>query len=125
MLSRPRYVTLIVTKEEMNMITFAVVLPVPPANPTDWAEIANGELTVGFGGESTVIATNKADQETELRLLSDGRFVAPQNTIVELSFRYIDDAGNAGSVVTASVELLDTIPPVAPEAIGLVATGEV
>ena len=125
LLSRPHIVTLIVTKEDQDMITFAVVLPTPPANPTDWAEIASGELTVGFGTESIVIATTKAEQETDLRLLSDARFAAPQNTLVELSFRYIDDAGNAGSVVTASVELLDTVPPVAPDAIGLVATGEV
>ena len=107
------------------MITFAVVLPMPPANAADWAEIASGELTVGMGGELLVLPTEKAVQETDLRLLSDARFQAPQGTLVTLGFLYIDDAGNRGSQVSASVELLDTVPPVAPDAIGLVATGEV
>ena len=125
LLSRPRCVTLIIVKEEMNMITFAVVLPLPPANVADWAEIASGELSVGFGDVSIILPTEKAVQESDLRMIVDERFIAPQNTVVELSFRYIDDAGNLGSIVTASVELLDTVPPVAPDTIGLVATGEV
>jgi len=108
------------------MITFAVVLPIPPINSADWAEIASGELTVTLPAvEPIVIATAKTDQEANLRLVSDARFVGAQGVFVGLSFLYVDDAGNRGAAVTANVELLDTVPPVAPEAIGLVATGEV
>lgn len=107
-------------------ITFAVVLPAPPVDAADWNEIASGELIVTIpGAEPIMIATDKATQESDLRLVSDERFVAPQGMFVALAFSYIDDAGNRGSASNASVELTDTVPPVAPGEVGLVATGEV
>lgn len=42
-----------------------------------------------------------------------------------MTFAYIDDAGNKGAAVAASQELLDTVPPVSPTSIGLVAVAEI
>jgi hypothetical protein len=93
---------------------------------SDWKEIASGELIVKVGdGEPIVIATDKLAQEDEVRQVADDRFVGPQGTVVELAFAYIDDAGNRGTAVVASQPLLDTVPPVTPESIGLASTEEI
>ena len=107
-------------------IKFEVVLPEPPAVASDWAEVASGELTVTIGeAEPIVVFTTKALQEIEPRNVVDDRFIGPQGTVVNLTFAYIDDAGNKGASVATSQELLDTVPPVAPMAVGLVAVAEV
>lgn len=125
MLTRPRSIRLLVTGEHDMAIKFAVVLPLPPMNPADWAEIASGELTVQVGdGDVLTISTDKAVQESEPRQIADERFVGAQGTPVDLSFSYIDDAGNKSLAVTTSQILRDTVPPVAPDSIGLVETEE-
>ena len=107
-------------------IRFEVVLPEPPVAASEWAEVAIGELTVtiGEGGPITILTT-KDLQEDEPRNVTDERFIGPQGTMVKLEFSYIDDAGNKGASVMATQELLDTVPPVSPTSIGLVATEEV
>ena len=122
----PRSITLKSIGENGMAIQFAVVLPVPPAGAADWAEIASGKLVVSIpGAEPFELATEKDVQETELRQVTDERFVGAQGDFVELTFSYIDDAGNEGAKVSSVTELTDTVPPVAPESIGLVATAEV
>ena len=105
-------------------IQFAAVLPAPPPVASDWAEVASGVLIVTVpSGEVITLATEKAAQSEE-RLVHDDRFVGPQGASVPLEFAYIDDAGNRGASVYATVRLLDTIPPVAPSEIGLKSIGE-
>jgi hypothetical protein len=126
LLSRPGRVYLISVEENDMAIKFVVVLPVPPAVASDWKEVASGELIVKVGdGEPIVIATDKLVQEGESRQVIDDRFVGPQDALVSLEFAYIDDSGNKGTAVVASQPLLDTVPPVTPESIGLVSTEEV
>lgn len=126
MVNRPRPIELVVTGELDMAIKFAVALPVPPAIESDWNEVASGELTVRIPGvDPIVIATTKEDQLTETRQVVNEAFVAPQGTVIEAEFLYIDDAGNRGAAVTAQAELLDTVPPVVPGELGIVATEEV
>lgn len=126
LLSRPRGVRLLVVGESGMAIRFEVVLPEPPAVASDWAEVASGELTVTIGEAAPILVyTSKAQQETEPRNIADDQFVGPQGVIVNMTFAYIDDAGNKGAAVAASQELLDTVPPVSPTSIGLVATEEI
>lgn len=107
-------------------IKFDVVLPEPPANPDDWDEIAFGKLAVTIPGKPVMEFTvEKSAQQTVDRRFADENFAGPQNTFVQLNFAYVDDAGNEGTPVVAMIELLDTVPPVAPTEIGLVATGEI
>ena len=126
LVSRPRWVGILVVGECDMAIKFEVVLPEPPVAARDWNEVASGELTVtiGEGGPITILTT-KDLQEGEPRNVTDERFIGPQGTMVKLEFSYIDDAGNKGASVTATQELLDTVPPVSPTSIGLVATEEV
>lgn len=123
---RPHALSVIVSKEDEMQYKFEIVLPVPPANQNDWSEIASGELTVKIGEAAPLVfVTTKDKQETGDRHFADEAFIGAQGTWVELSFAYIDDAGNKGSATTELVELRDTIPPVAPERIGAVVTAEV
>lgn len=124
--NRPNRLSLVMLKEDGMAIKFAVVLPTPPVIEKDWNEIAFGELVVKIPGfDPLVIETTKDQQLTADRQVVDERFVGDQGALVELEFNYVDDAGNKGAIVTAAQELLDTVPPVAPDAIGLVATEEV
>ena len=126
LLSSPGRIYLISVKEYDMAIKFVVVLPTPPALASDWTEVASGELIVKVGeGEPIVVATVKATQEDGVRQIADDRFVGPQGTTVELAFAYIDDAGNKGTTVVASQPLLDTVPPVTPDSVGLVSTEEI
>lgn len=107
-------------------LKFNVVLPAPPADPADWAEIASGQLTVQIDADPVIlIQTDKSLQETEPRHVTDERFVGQQGAHVTLTFAYIDDAGNVGASVGASEVLVDSVPPVAPDMIGLVEVAEV
>lgn len=123
--SRPNPIKLKLRAED-EMIRFGVVLPLPPAEPSDWDEIASGELSVVIGdGDTIVVSTDKAVQETEDRVLEDPQFIGEQGVLVHASFVYIDDAGNkSANPVAATAELLDTIPPVDPTELGFKVTGE-
>jgi hypothetical protein len=126
LLSSPGRVYLISVEENDMAIKFVVVLPTPPVLASDWTEVASGELIVRVGGgEPIVVATAKSVQEDGVRQIADDRFVGPQDTIVSLEFAYIDDAGNKGTAVTALQPLLDTVPPVTPDSVGLVSTEEI
>jgi hypothetical protein len=125
MVSRPRSIGLLTVLESAMAIQFAVVLPEPPAVLTDWNEIASGLLTVRIAGQDPIlIGTEKSAQESAERLVEDPRFSAPQGTLVDLEFSYIDDADNVGGSVFAASVLTDTVPPVLPGAIGLKSIGE-
>ena len=103
-------------------LTFKVSLPVLPDDPTAAAEIASGELGVVIAGadETLVIQTSREATEVE-----DERFKGPDGATVELEFVYIDDAGNrSADPAREVVTLFDTIPPVNPEAVGVMVTGE-
>lgn len=107
-------------------IKFAIRLPAPPENPDDWAEIDHGELTVQIGSGDTIeIIVDKEEQEEGDRLVLDSRFIGPQDTEVSMEYVYVDDAGNKGTSVFNTQTLIDSVPPVAPTGIGLVATEEV
>lgn len=123
--SRPAQIRVVCFMEIGEMISFAVVLPVPPAVASDWGEVEKGELTVTIGvNDPVVLETDKAVQLTADRQVTDPRFQGLQGTVVEAKFVYIDDAGNRGAVTMAMAELADTVPPVAPGVLGIVATGE-
>lgn len=107
------------------MIKFQIALPAPPPVPSDWAEIVSGKLSVKIGdAEPLLFTTAKALQEVEPRRFAADSLVGPQTTLVEMVFRYVDDAGNESAAVAAVQELRDTVPPVAPTSIGLVETEE-
>jgi hypothetical protein len=125
LVSRPHSVTKVTVGESDMAIKFAVVLPEPPVGP-DWREIAYGRLTVQIGtADPFSIVTEKRVQEAEPRQVTDDRFVGPQGAAVQLTFAYIDDAGNVGTAVAGGGTLEDTVPPVAPSSVGLVATEEI
>ncbi len=106
---------------------FGIVLPEKPAKRADWDEIASGQLTVTIAdGSPIVVATGKADQETADRLLKDDRFIGPQDAACKAEFKYVDDAGNSSVNPTVlEFTLLDTIPPVDAEALGVTILAEV
>lgn len=114
---RPGTISLKVTGENRNMIQFSVQLPALPTEPND---IAKGELTVKVGdGEPTVHEVAK--DQTEVTGLEGA-----QDATVELTFTYIDDAGNrSANPAVFTTTLADTVPPADPGALGVVVTGEV
>jgi hypothetical protein len=99
-----------------NMLGFKIVLPELPPEPND---IVSGELTVSIGtGEAQVIPTTK--EQTEIVGLS-----GEQGAEVNVSFVYVDDAGNRSEEASSLLEtLVDTIPPATPGALGLAVTSE-
>jgi len=112
----PGPVSLTITAENQNVLTYKINLPSEPAEPND---IASGELTITVNGQTpAVVATTKG--QTEVDGLS-----GEQGDTVEVTFAYIDDAGNRSvhpSVL--NVTLADTIPPADPGALGLEVTAE-
>lgn len=126
MVSSPGKLSLVCLEEtEMSKIKFGIVLPVRPADDTAWNEIASGVLMVTWGEEAIELATSKEQQLTEDRQVTDERFIVEQNTDVVVNFKYVDDAGNLGAETSAVFTVVDTVPPVTPEALGLVALEEV
>lgn len=126
LVNRPSSIGLVCTEEKENgMIKFQIALPAPPVVPSDWAEIVSGKLSVKIGdADPLVFTTAKALQEVEPRRFANDALVGPQTTLVEMVFRYVDDAGNESAAVANVQELRDTVPPVAPTSIGLVETEE-
>jgi hypothetical protein len=112
----PGPLKLIQTGDKNGMITFKVQLP---ELPTDSSDIESGELTVTVAGVPSVYQTAKND--TEVTGLS-----GPKNANVDLSFVYIDAAGNrSANPSIASGVLVDTFPPPNPGALGFVEIAEV
>lgn len=126
MLTKPSGISIRVIGEYGMAIKFAVQLPELPANIDDANEIESGVLTVTIGdGETFEINIPKEVMTEGDHQVVDDRFIGPQDTDVTLEYAYIDNAGNLGESVSAVQPLLDTVPPVAPDSIGLVATEEV
>ena len=114
---QPGPLTLIGDTDTMaDRITFNVALPAPPEGPND---IVSGELSVKIDGE-LVSTTNVTLDDTEV-----GPFDGPQDSIVDLEYRYVDDAGNKSEPSTAQFTLVDTVPPPAPGSLGVAITGEI
>lgn len=119
MVNRPRELY-VICYEEDAMIRFGVILPVRPAEDSDWDEISNGRLVVTIpGSDPIVMRTDKGDQLTEDRILRDVKFVGKQGDKCKAAFNYIDNAGNHGSIVELEFELIDSVPPVGPTALGV------
>ena len=99
-----------------SMLGFKILLPELPPEPND---IVNGELTVQIGEATpSIIATAK--EQTEITGMS-----GEQGVMVNVSFVYVDDAGNRSEEAsTISIILVDTIPPATPGALGLTVTSE-
>lgn len=126
MARRPGPLHVVIMETQGMAIRFAVVLPERPDNDWDWNEIAAGELTVKIPGRRAfALATTKEMQLTEERLVDHAALIGRQGDLVELAFLYLDDAGNRGAPSTATAELADTVPPVTPGLLGVVATHEV
>lgn len=115
-LHNPGPIRAVLTGEsDMLDITFKVQLPEEPTEPND---IVGGKLTVAINGEEQEFDTVKGQTEV------DG-LVGPQGAAVDLSFVYVDDAGNESvQPSTASVVLEDTVPPANPGTLGVTITGE-
>lgn len=98
------------------MLTFKINLPAEPTEPND---IASGELTVTIaGGTPTVMPTAKGQIEVV-------GLTGNQGDSVEVTFAYIDDAGNRSVQPSGlNVVLSDTIPPANPGTLSLEVTAE-
>jgi len=109
-------ITVIGESQMANMLGFKIVLPELPPEPND---IVGGEVTVVIGGgDPQIIPTTK--EQTEVIDLS-----GEQGAEVQVSFVYIDDAGNKSEEASTLTEtLVDTIPPATPGALGLAVTSE-
>lgn len=112
----PDPITITITAENGAMLTFKINLP---PEPTEASDIESGELTVTVGGGTpAVIPTVKG--QTEVAGLTGN-----QGDTVEVTFAYVDDAGNRSVHPSSlSVELTDTIPPANPGELSLEVTAE-
>ena len=120
--SRPGTLGLTVTAEENDMLRFEIQLPPLPSQPND---IDHGMLTVVItpeGGEPTTIGPRPVPAEATT--VEDPEFLGPDNAAVDLSFTYVDDAGNESGASTLSVTLTDTIAPPTPGTLGLTEVSE-
>lgn len=98
----------------MDIIKFSVQLPVEPVA----ADIEGGELSLRINGEPLPpVATTKGQTVVE-------GLEGPQDSLVLVSFRYVDDSGNKSAATTFEAQLLDTFAPPQPGAMGIVITGE-
>jgi hypothetical protein len=129
LLSRPGQVSLVsvgeVSMAKVKGIQFAAVLPAPPADEAEWNEIQKGVLELVIGDKAITVETTKDQQLTAERQVTGDEFVVLQDTTVVGTFAYIDDSGNVSQKTEFVVEVKDTVPPVAPGEVGLVALGEV
>jgi len=106
-----------ITGETNAMIQFKVQLPALPADASD---IDKAELTVTVGTDAPQVMT-LGKNETVVEGLT-----GPKNADVELSFVYLDAAGNRSAhPSTAKFTLVDTFAPPDPGVLGLVEVAEV
>jgi len=99
-----------------DILTFNVVLPTPPTEPND---ITIGQLTIQIGETDPQVIMVAKDQVEIVGLQGE------QDSIISLSFVYIDDSGNVSDEPSTLVgTLVDTFAPPAPGVLGLVVTGE-
>jgi hypothetical protein len=112
----PKPISLTITAENQNVLTFTINLPASPPEPND---IASGELVVTIDGGAPAVFPTTKDQVGVEGLTGN------QGVRVLASFVHIDDAGNK-SVTPASLDVVlnDTIPPADPGALGLTVTAE-
>jgi len=114
----PGLIVPIRTGERSNMqIQYNIQLPALPADSSD---IDHGELTIVTNGGAPDVRTVAKDATSV-----DG-LVGPLNAVVDLSFVYVDAAGNkSASPAVATVTLVDTFPPPNPGTIGITEVAEV
>lgn len=113
----PGPISILVTGENENMLTFQITLP---GEPDGFTDIASGELKLKVGdADEQTIATTKGQS------VVDGLSGA-QGAAVTASFAYIDDSGNRSQHPSTldGIILVDTIPPPDPGTLGIQVTGE-
>jgi len=105
----PTSISLTVKGENMDQLGFEVSVPRAPGS-----DIVGGELRVKIGtGEEQIFPTTP--EQTEVTGLT-----GPQGAKYQLSFVYIDDAGNRSKIPSVlSGVLTDTIPPPNPGELGI------
>lgn len=112
---KPGSLNLVVESEMAGKLQFKVVLPVWPVG----ADIESGELTVDVAGVVSTIPV-AMDQAEVTGLEGD------QDAAVDLSFVYIDDAGNRSANPSVfSGTLVDNIAPQDAGTLGIEVTGEI
>lgn len=96
--------------EASGMINYKVTLPALPATP-EAADVVKGELRLSYNGAAQP-AIETAVGQTEIASLG-----IEENTLVEGSFVFIDNAGNPSQnpVAVTAFTASDTIPPPDPE----------
>jgi hypothetical protein len=93
-----------------------------PAFPDPITDIKHGVLSVLLAdpvGSEPVLTTVLPGDD-----LVVGPFSGPQDSVVSLSYVFVDDAGNKSEPSEATLVLVDNFPPAAPGALGIVTTGE-
>ena len=94
------------TENMISLLKYSAKLPVVP----ELTDVVSQKFEVVVDGVATV---------QELAVGVDvAEFEVSQNSNVDLSLSYVDDAGNVSSKVTQSFVALDTIAPDAPGAFG-------
>lgn len=106
-------------KGEVKMaLVFSVLLP----EGDDMTDVAFGMLTVNrvLAGEA-----QESTHRVEIGQSAVDGLVGDQDTVVDLSFVWVDDAGNSSAnPATGSFELSDNIPPADPGSLSVLVTGE-
>jgi hypothetical protein len=117
---RPASIRLRVVSEDESMagvLNYDVIIDLSNQSP----DVVRGELTVegtSSGEPFTETITVAPDQGSVTGLMGD------QDSQVNLSFVWVDDADNQSESVGLSATLKDTIPPNAPGGLGITVTGE-
>tara|TARA_R110000868_G_scaffold20153_7_gene85614 strand:+ start:7766 stop:8437 length:672 start_codon:yes stop_codon:yes gene_type:complete len=112
---KPGSLNLVVESEMAGKLQFKVVLPVWPVG----TDIESGELTVDVAG--VVLTVPVAMDQAEVTGLE-----GDQDAAVDLSFVYIDDAGNRSANPSVfSGTLVDNIAPQDAGTLGIEVTGEI
>lgn len=91
----------------MSLLTYEATLPAIPGG-TDIDE------------QSLVVTVDGTARDPQLlgQDATTATFEVPQGSSVDLSLKYIDDAGNESAPRTQSFVAIDTIPPEAPGVFG-------
>jgi hypothetical protein len=110
----PKPVSLFIQSEkEGNMLQYEIQLPALPAGH----DVVSRKLTVATDGGAPVESVIAPDTSS---VPGEGA----QGATLVVTLQDTDDAGNVSAESSATFTLVDTIPPAAPGAIGLVVTGE-